>query len=447
MTLYSRIRGRMGELWWWTALFFILMRMGDGLNAFVGLWLVPRFVPEADLGALLPLTGFGAILGIPLSILAVPLMKFLNRFMARGELGKVKALVGDACLCAVCLFGLVVIGLWICLNWFLGRVGLANGRLGVMVLLCGTVSAFAPVATSALQGLKQFGTVTALGLLGAICRLGVMVVALPLRGVTGYFAGQASPSLLSIGVAGWVLWGRVWRRIVRQPYWHEVRGEFGGVLAGVAFYIVATTLQSSAESLSIRQALTSSESAGYYLIARFADLAGGLSGAMLPFLFPVAAEAHLRGHETRGILLHSTWVNVLFGGLILCAVLLMGHWLSGWVEAWKVCDNLKFEAFLVCAISTLRGSVICFAMFEIACDRLRAPLWIGLLGLLEAGGLFALYDTSDAFGLRACLNACGYWPLLGSFRAILLFGLLGTAAQFALIPMWIRRLDEQVEHP
>ncbi|MGN0828084.1 MAG: hypothetical protein ACI4QD_09200 [Kiritimatiellia bacterium] len=125
--------------------------MGDGLNAFVGLWLVPRFVPEADLGALLPLTGFGAILGIPLSILAVPLMKFLNRFMARGELGKVKALVGDACLCAVCLFGLVVIGLWICLDWFLGRVGLANGRLGFMVLLCGTVSAFAPVATSALQ--------------------------------------------------------------------------------------------------------------------------------------------------------------------------------------------------------------------------------------------------------------------------------------------------------
>ncbi|MGN1360611.1 MAG: hypothetical protein ACI4X9_09205 [Kiritimatiellia bacterium] len=424
-----------------------MMRLGDGLNAFVGLWLVPRFVPEADLGALLPLTGFGAILGIPLSVLAIPLMKFLNRFMARGELGKVKALLRDACLCAVGLFGIIVIGLWVGLDWFLGRVGLANGRLGLMVLLCGTVSAFAPVATSALQGLKQFGTVTALGLGGAICRLVVMVVALPLRGVTGYFAGQASPSLLSIGVAGGVLWRRIWRGVVRQPYWHEVRGEFGGVLVGVAFYIAATTLQSSAESLSIRQALTSSESAGYYLIARFADLAGGLSGAMLPFLFPVAAEAHLRGRETRGILLRSTWANVLFGGLILCAVLLTGHWLSDWVEAWKVCDSLRLEAFLVCAISTLRGSVICFAMFEIACGRLRAPLWIGLFGLLEAGGLFALYDASDALGFRACLNAGGYWSLFGSFRAILFFGLLGTATQFALIPLWLRRLDAGAERP
>lgn len=415
------------------------MRVGDLLNAFVGLYLVPKYVPSGELGALLPLLSFGSILGIPLSIMAVPLMKFLNNFMLAGEYGKVKALLRDVCVGSLILFGGIVAVLWLSLPWFLRRVALENGRLGLMVLLCGVVTAFAPVATSALQGLKQFALISLLSIGAAFSRLVVMLIALPIRGVTGYFAGQAAPSLLTIGVAGVSLWRRICVGVNYTSYRNDIGKGFVSLLLGTGFYIVSITLQSTAETLAIRQALPGDVSASYYIISRFADLAGGLTGALLPFLFPVAAEAHTKGNRTVPILLRSTVINLVFGLLVIVGVLVVGYWVFNYVEAWQKCIGLELETILVCLTSTLRGSVFCFAMFEIACGRLKGIIVIGIIALLEAMMLFICYDCSDLFQLQGLFRASEVFRGLYTLRMILLCSFFFNATQFSLIPIRIWR--------
>ena len=91
-----RIHARVGDLWWYTALLFVAQRCGDVINMFVGMWLVPRYVPQEELGAVLPLTQFVSLVGLPLGVIAIPFMKYLNLYAEKGEYGKVKALLRDA---------------------------------------------------------------------------------------------------------------------------------------------------------------------------------------------------------------------------------------------------------------------------------------------------------------------------------------------------------------
>ena len=53
-SILHRIHERCGDLWWYAALLFMAQRFGDTINMFVGMWLVPKYVPQDELGAVLP---------------------------------------------------------------------------------------------------------------------------------------------------------------------------------------------------------------------------------------------------------------------------------------------------------------------------------------------------------------------------------------------------------
>ena len=61
-TLILKLHNRLGDFWWYTLMIFIAARAADCLNVFVGLWLVPKYVPPSELGAVQPLTQFAGFL-------------------------------------------------------------------------------------------------------------------------------------------------------------------------------------------------------------------------------------------------------------------------------------------------------------------------------------------------------------------------------------------------
>jgi len=50
---------------------FGVQRLGDLINIYIGLWLVPHWIPASQLGALLPLGQIGLLLGLPLAVILV----------------------------------------------------------------------------------------------------------------------------------------------------------------------------------------------------------------------------------------------------------------------------------------------------------------------------------------------------------------------------------------
>ena len=190
--MMPRLRSRLGPVWGAALLLFVAQRFGDAVNAFIGIWLVPRYVPTEELGAVLPLTQVAMLVALPLSILLTPYAKLLNVHAERGEPGKVKAMFRDASLLAfaVLLLSLAATPLFLPLVFRL--FGIQNGNLALAIVLSAMIGALAPIFTESLRALRRFGVVSAASAVAAPLRLAVMWIALPFRGLTGYFVGQAS---------------------------------------------------------------------------------------------------------------------------------------------------------------------------------------------------------------------------------------------------------------
>ena len=76
----DRLHEKFGDFWWYSFMLFVALRVGDIINAIVGLWLVPKYVEQEELGAVLPLTQFAASIGAPITVLVTVFTKFLNKF-------------------------------------------------------------------------------------------------------------------------------------------------------------------------------------------------------------------------------------------------------------------------------------------------------------------------------------------------------------------------------
>ena len=62
--LLDKLHARMGDFWWYSLILFCACRAADLLNAFVGLWLVPKYVAPSELGAVTPLGNFAGLLAV-----------------------------------------------------------------------------------------------------------------------------------------------------------------------------------------------------------------------------------------------------------------------------------------------------------------------------------------------------------------------------------------------
>ena len=80
-SILHKIHERCGDLWWYAVLLFVAQRFGDAINMFVGMWLVPKYVPQEELGAVLPLMSI--IFCIRLDIFVVALELVITRSLVR----------------------------------------------------------------------------------------------------------------------------------------------------------------------------------------------------------------------------------------------------------------------------------------------------------------------------------------------------------------------------
>ena len=88
---------------------FMAARLADCLNVFVGLWLVPKYVPPDELGAVMPLVQFANFLAIPAAVFASTFRNELTDLAIRHEFGKMKTLMRSVFVATAAFFFLAII--------------------------------------------------------------------------------------------------------------------------------------------------------------------------------------------------------------------------------------------------------------------------------------------------------------------------------------------------
>ena len=305
MQLLDRLHARLGDFWWYSLMLFCAMRAADALNVFVGLWLVPKYVEPAELGAVMPLTQFANFLAIPIAVFASTFRNELTSLAVKGKFGQMKTLMrGVFIATAIFLFLAIVICRFV-LPAYLERIRVAEGSLGIVILISSFFATVSPIYSNALQSLKKFKANSLISLIGAPVRLLTMLVTMPLRALTGYFVGQTAPS--AFGIVGSVIALRRELSVPAEPYWNrEIVRRFSRLFLIFGIGAVAGGIATLVESTILRQRLPELDSAAYYMVTRFSDIANFLATAIGFTLFPFTAELAAKGKDTRPLVLKAS---------------------------------------------------------------------------------------------------------------------------------------------
>jgi O-antigen/teichoic acid export membrane protein len=387
--MLSKLHAKLGDFWWYSLMLFCACRAADLLNAFVGLWLVPKYVDTKELGAVMPLTQFAGFLALPVGIFAMTFMKEMTGLATRGEYGKMKSLMRGVFIGAGIFLVLALVISRMALPAFLERIRIAEGSLGFLVVASAFISTVAPVYQNTLQALKRFKTISVLNIIGAPIRLVAMVVTMPFRALSGYFVGQAAPPAFTIVASVYAL--RKELAVPAVPYWsRSVFRHFLALLIGMAAYQMSSGFLSLVEQTALRQRLPEIESAAYYMTTRFSDIASFVCGTLTMVLFPFTASLAAEGKPTRPLVVKSSLAMLTTGGLLAIAFALAGKPLLSVLPNGDQYANYAWAIPWLIGITSLSAIQTFHTNTEASAGRFGFLKWWVPLHAVFAAGLLAI---------------------------------------------------------
>jgi hypothetical protein len=339
-----------------------------------------------------------------------------------GARGKVKSLLCGVFV-AVAAAMVAVLGVSaILMPRFLDKMRVSDGTAGFLVVAAAFLGCVAPVYTDALQSLKRFRSLAAIEVAGSIVRFLVMLAFMPVKALAGYFAGQAA--LPVFRMAGSVFALRKDLSVSAEPFWDReaVRRVSAAFVAILAYQAIPMGISLVEQSI-LRTSLPSVDSAGYYMVSRFADFLHYLTFPLLLVMFPYTANAARKGASTRPYVVKCSAVTLAVSGVMAVAYSFFGReLLSLMPNGSDYAQYVKYMPWLV-MINALTTCQVFYANAEVSAGRFGFLWWFAPLHAIYLGALHAA-------------NACG---MLNSMTVmVVLFGTI-SACRFAFSAAWTLR--------
>lgn len=397
-TKLEKIHARLGDFWWYSLMIFMAARAADCLNVFVGLWLVPKYVPPSELGAVQPLANFASFLALPIAVFASTFRQELSNLAQTNQFGKMKTLMKTVFIAAAIFFFVAIVVSHFVLPHFLKRIRIAEGTLGMLIIVYSFINALAPIFQNALQSLKKFKATTVINFLGAPVRFLAMLATMPLRALSGYFVGQASTPAFSIITS--VIALRKELSVKAEPYWTRDAIRRGAQLMTIfGIHSVSSAILAFAEALIIRQRLPEIDSAAYYIMSRFGEIATFLTSALLFTIFPFTAELAAKGKSTLPVVFKASLAIIVTNGLFaalfwFCSPLIIPYIPHGdkfvdytWATQWLILIATTTSIIAIYITAEVSSNRFAFLYRLVPCNIIYTVLLFAITGHGYATGI------------------------------------------------------------
>jgi O-antigen/teichoic acid export membrane protein len=366
---------KMGDFWWYSLMLFLACRFADALNAFVGLWLVPKYVPPSELGAVMPLMQFASFLAIPIAAFSNTFRNELTRLSVNKEFGKLKTLMRGVFISSAVFLFLAIIIARLIMPAFLERIRIVEGSLGLIIIATSFVSAVSPIYSNALQSLKKFKAQSIISILGAPIRLLAMLVTMPFRALSGYFIGQASVPIFRMTASVIALKKEL--SVKAEPYWEkETVKKFSKLFILFLVWGVSGSFCTLIESTILRQRLSDIDSAGFYMATRFSEIAGFLSATLVFTIFPFAAEKSANNQDTRPLIFKSIIASLIFSVFLAIPFLFFGKQILSLLPNGNLYSSYWWTIPWLIGINVFATINALFSTTEISCYKFGFLKWM-----------------------------------------------------------------------
>lgn len=385
----NTLHAKLGDFLFYSLMMFCASRVADALNVFVGLWLVPKYVNPDELGAVMPLSNLAGFLAVPIAVFGSTFRNELSRLAIERKYGQMKTLLRSVFLATAVVLVLALVVCKLVLPAFLERIRVAEGSLAFLILLSSFLGAVSPIYTYALQALKKFKATSLISLAGAPVRLIAMLVAIPFRPLSGYFVGQSAPSGFSI-LATVVSLRREFA-VSAEPYWtRDVIRRFSRLFLIFLASSLAAGFAVLVESTVLRQRLPSVESAAYYMVTRFSDVATFLASALVFTIFPFSAELAAKGKDTRPLILKASAAVLGTNAILAAGYALFGRQVLALLPHGDAYADFWWAMPWMVGLSSLGSAMGFYITSETAANRFGYMKWWVGLDLLYPVALLAV---------------------------------------------------------
>lgn len=370
LDMFSALRTRLGDLWWYSFLMFAAGMLANVLNFVVGAFLVPAKVPLHDMGAIAPFQSMLVATISVANIIAYLGLKYASQFRAEEKPGHIKSLFRHLLL--VTLFISVFAGVVLLLfkTPIQVRFKFADSRIILVMAGCLFLAPFIPVLSSMARGIMSFpGFITSKVLL-PVARLILIILLLERGGLLGYWTAAFGSSLVLVLFLFWLLRDYLKPSIVATSY-KEHRLEMWSFLRSGGLVPVVAGVCVLVEAIAIRNFTSIEDSAGYYIALIFGQIPMFVSGAIMPFLLPLITHRQHKGEDAGGLLLQSVSVILILGGILVIGFGLAGNWLLNLREAWRIHADYSPLIWRIGLVSVFQGVITAFSEHENACNKFK----------------------------------------------------------------------------
>ena len=368
---------------------FCACRAGDLLNAFVGLWLVPKYVDPSELGAVMPLGNFAGFLALPVAVFANTFRNEVSRLSIGKEFGKLKTLMRTIFIATGAFLFIAIIVARFTLPMFLERIRIVEGSLGIIILATSFITAVSPIFTNTIQALGKFKANAVMNIAGAPLRFLTMFIAMPLRALTGYFVGQGASPSFNIIASLFAL--RKELSIPATSYWNrDTIQKFARLLAIFFVSGSASAVATLVESTVLRQRLPDLDSAGYYMASRFSDISSFLYNTLVFTLFPFTAALAAKGRDMRPLILKAAAATVVFSIMVAIPFFFFGRTILAFLPHGEQYSAYWWAIPWMIGNSTLMALVGLYTTAEISAYRFGFMKWMIPIDLFYPALLLAV---------------------------------------------------------
>ena len=375
MKFLEKLHEKIGDFWWYSLILFAASRAADLLNAFVGLYLVPKYIPPSELGAVLPLMNFASFLALPMAVFTSTFRNEISTLSIRGEFGKLKTLMRGVFIASAIFLFFAIVASHFFLPHFLERIRIVEGSIGILILSTSFVNAVTPVYTNAMQALKKFRATTIINLVSSPIRLVTMLLAMPLRPLAGYFAGQISTPVFNIAMSVFSL--RKELSVKAEPYWtKEVSRRLGRLFLVFAASGATGGFLALVETTVLRQRLPEVDSAAYYMVTRFSDISTFLYCTLIFTIFPFTAELAAKGKDTRPLILKTSLALTAFSAVVAAVFGFSGEFILKLLPHGDEYASYWWAIPWIIGINTMGTIVGVYTTAEVSANRFGYLKWM-----------------------------------------------------------------------
>lgn len=387
--LYNWTKLKLPDLIFYSGLIFVFSQLGAVLNFITNLLIVPKYLTTHELGLIAPVTQYVALGALPLGVVAIFVIKFITKFEANNEWGKLKCLTRDL----VCLGGVSTLVLTIVFvvsfNSFSLRVGIESKWMLFWMLIHLFVSSWTPLLAILTRSMQRYFIIALGSLLNPLALMICAIVLLPVYGLIGYIIALIVSVAVNLCISVYAIHCYFSPHKDRlQPYFAECKVILRKYLLLFVLSAGSGWLWGFVPPFVVKHFLAEQDAAGYYFIERLALLPTYAVSSLLMILLPILSLKHERKEMTTRTVKATILYTVFSGLIVVCLLYIFSPVVFKLIPQWQ--DYQEYAKYIwIMAVSVILGNIDAIVNMDFSAKWFFRHVWFRLP--ISYGLIFLLY--------------------------------------------------------